>query len=256
VDRLDLIFTVTEGDITEILSGTLNLEVARSRDGVAAGWSPLSPAFAQGLRDAITSTSTLVVALLAFVAGLVAAQLLKLRGRRTLLLLLIPALLAAPETVRAHEGHDHEEQKKAVAVTGDQSQRLSDGLLFVPKPIQRILAIRTLVSATSTHRKTLELPGRIIPDPNASGFVQASVSGRLSAPVAAFPSSVRPCRPAMYSPLLLRRFRLSRLRHAPEGRRARSTDRYRGQTRCPLRVPGEVSRARCRESTTMKPCSS
>jgi RND family efflux transporter MFP subunit len=187
VDRLDLIFTVTEGDITEILSGTLNLEVARSRDGVAAGWSPLSPAFAQGLRDAITSTSTLVVALLAFAAGLVAAQLLKLRGRQTLLLLLIPALLAAPETVRAHEGHDHEEQEKAVAGTGDQSQRLSDGSLFVPKSIQRVLAIRTLVSATSTHRKTLELPGRIIPDPNASGFVQASVSGRLSAPAGGFP---------------------------------------------------------------------
>jgi RND family efflux transporter MFP subunit len=186
-DKLDLIFTVTEGDVTEILSGTLNLEVARSRDGVAAGWSPFSPAFAQGLRDAITSTSTLVVALFAFVAGLVAAQLLKLRGRRTLLLLLIPALLAAPETVQAHEGHEHQEQKKDVAVTGDQSQRLSDGSLFVPKPIQRILAIRTLVSAASTHRKTLELPGRIIPDPNASGFVQASVSGRLSAPAGGFP---------------------------------------------------------------------
>ena len=36
-------------------------------------------------------------------------------------------------------------------------------------------------------RKTLELPGRIIPDPNASGFVQASVSGRLSPPEGGFP---------------------------------------------------------------------
>jgi hypothetical protein len=36
-DKLDLIFTVTEGDITEILSGTLDLEGARSRDGGATG---------------------------------------------------------------------------------------------------------------------------------------------------------------------------------------------------------------------------
>jgi membrane fusion protein, heavy metal efflux system len=182
---LDLIFTVTEGDVTEILSGTLDLKVARARDAEPSGWSIFSPALAQGLRDAITNTSPLI-ALAAFAAGFAAAGLLGLRGRRVLLLVLIPALLLAPETARAHEGHDHDEQK-AVSVTGDTAQRLSDGSLFVPKPIQRILAIRTLLSATSTHRKTLALPGRIIPDPNASGFVQASVSGRLSAPAGGFP---------------------------------------------------------------------
>ena len=57
----------------------------------------------------------------------------------------------------------------------------------MPKPVQRILAIRTVLAQASTHRKTLELPGRIIPDPNASGFVQASVSGRLSPPEGGFP---------------------------------------------------------------------
>jgi hypothetical protein len=33
----------------------------------------------------------------------------------------------------------------------------------------------------------MELPGRVIPDPNASGVVQASVGGRLSAPPGGFP---------------------------------------------------------------------
>jgi RND family efflux transporter MFP subunit len=70
---------------------------------------------------------------------------------------------------------------------GEIAQRLSDGTLFVPKPMQRILAIRTTLTQAAIHRKTLELPGRIIPDPNASGFVQASVSGRLSAPLGGFP---------------------------------------------------------------------
>jgi RND family efflux transporter MFP subunit len=59
--------------------------------------------------------------------------------------------------------------------------------LFVPKPTQRLLAVRTDIAASGVHRRTIELPGRIIPDPNASGYVQASAGGRLSAPLAGFP---------------------------------------------------------------------
>ena len=43
------------------------------------------------------------------------------------------------------------------------------------------------VTEPAVHRRTVELPGRIIPDPNASGYVQASVGGRLSAPNGGFP---------------------------------------------------------------------
>ena len=77
--------------------------------------------------------------------------------------------------------------EQAAQPTGELAQRFPDGTLFVPKPVQRILAIRTALTQVSTHRKSLELPGRIIPDPNASGFVQASVSGRLSPPEGGFP---------------------------------------------------------------------
>ena len=35
------------------------------------------------------------------------------------------------------------------------------------------------------------MPGRIIPDPNASGYVQAAVGGRLSPPPGGFPGSAR-----------------------------------------------------------------
>jgi membrane fusion protein, heavy metal efflux system len=59
--------------------------------------------------------------------------------------------------------------------------------VFVPKSTQRILAIRTLVSEAAIYRRTVELPGRIIADPNASGYVQAAVGGRLSPPEAGFP---------------------------------------------------------------------
>jgi membrane fusion protein, heavy metal efflux system len=184
-DSLDLIFTVTEGETTEILSGTLNVNAAKARRS-NSGWSLFPPAFAEGFTNALGPTSTLVIVVLAFAAGLLAPRLLK-RSTHRLLIVFLPVLLAAPSFALAHEGHDHAEDKKSAVVTGDNAQRLSDGSLFVPKPIQRILAIRTTLTETSSHRKTLELPGRIIPDPNASGFVQASVSGRLSAPPGGFP---------------------------------------------------------------------
>lgn len=66
------------------------------------------------------------------------------------------------------------------------AQRAPDGAIFAPKQTQRILAIRTDFTTIDTHATAVELPGRIIPDPNASGYVQASISGRLSPPPGGF----------------------------------------------------------------------
>lgn len=166
---VDLIFTVTEGDNTEILAGTLT----NNRAG-----SVLSPAMSQG------RNSGALVAALAALLGVVLVAWRWHRGK-FLLLALLSIPLTAQDLAHAHEGHDH--GTEARVPVADNSQRLPDGSLFVPKPVQRLLAIRTAVTESSTHKKTLELPGRIIPDPNASGFVQASVSGRLSAPQGGFP---------------------------------------------------------------------
>ncbi len=73
------------------------------------------------------------------------------------------------------------------AATRDVAQRFPDGAIFVPKGTQRVLGIRTLVTETAMHGRRIELPGRIIPDPNASGYVQASLEGRLVAPPGGFP---------------------------------------------------------------------
>lgn len=69
----------------------------------------------------------------------------------------------------------------------DVAQRLPNGAVFAPKPAQRILAIRTLVAARGEHRRNIEMPGRVIADPNASGFVQTAVGGRLRPPEGGFP---------------------------------------------------------------------
>ena len=74
-----------------------------------------------------------------------------------------------------------------VVATRDVAQRFPDGAIFTPKGTQRVLGIRTLVTETALHGRRIELPGRIIPDPNASGYVQASLEGRLVAPPGGFP---------------------------------------------------------------------
>ncbi|KAF0226394.1 MAG: hypothetical protein FD175_3050 [Beijerinckiaceae bacterium] len=80
--------------------------------------------------------------------------------------------------------------KLAAPVPGgsrDIAQRFADGTLFVPKGTQHILALRTDFTEVKTYAGTVELPGRIIPDPNGVGYVQASVSGRLMPPPDGFP---------------------------------------------------------------------
>ncbi len=95
---------------------------------------------------------------------------------------------------RAHDGDDHDASANSNPTVRDLAQRLPDGGVFVPKSIQRILAIRTVQIESAAHRAALELPGRIIPDPNASGFVQSSVGGRLSPPPNGFPRLGTPVR--------------------------------------------------------------
>ena len=68
----------------------------------------------------------------------------------------------------------------------DAAQRLPDGSVIVPKPTQRLLGVRTLVTAAGTFAGTVELPGRVVPDANASGLVQTAVGGRLAPPEGGF----------------------------------------------------------------------
>lgn len=68
----------------------------------------------------------------------------------------------------------------------DLAQRLPDGAVFVPKPSQRILDLSNQQVAQKAHRLSVALPGRIVPDPNASGVVQAAVAGRISPPPGGF----------------------------------------------------------------------
>lgn len=122
--------------------------------------------------------------------GLIAGVLVGRAGRRRRAM---PALLAIGTIALshgqslAHEDHDPGETPPAITGQDERAQRAPDGTIFVPKAVQRILDLRTRLTQSDSLRRTVELPGRIIPDPNASGYVQTALGGRLSPPPGGFP---------------------------------------------------------------------
>lgn len=94
-------------------------------------------------------------------------------------LMLVPAVWAG-------DGHDHGDA--APAVRGDGPQRLPDGSVFLPKPAQRQMDVRTMVLTEAELPRSQELAGKVVMDPNAGGLVQALVAGRLEAGARGFPS--------------------------------------------------------------------
>jgi len=59
--------------------------------------------------------------------------------------------------------------------------RLADGTVNIPKLAQRRMGIQTIVGIESETARTIELPARVIVDPNASGRIQTAHGGRIEA---------------------------------------------------------------------------
>ena len=92
---------------------------------------------------------------------------------------LFGACLLLPAPVYAGPGHDHDEP--VAAASGNAPKRLPDGSVFLPKPAQRQLNVRTMRVQRHAIPRTLELAGRVVMDPNAGGRIQSSIAGRLEA---------------------------------------------------------------------------
>lgn len=91
--------------------------------------------------------------------------------------ILLVLALAAFDPARAHEGHDAADA--AAKPLGSGPQRLPDGNVFLPKPAQRQLGIRTRVVERAALSRSVELSGRVVMDPNAGGLVQPMNAGRV-----------------------------------------------------------------------------
>jgi RND family efflux transporter MFP subunit len=97
------------------------------------------------------------------------------------------------ETARGHGGDSAHSaaasnaanSKNASAV--DPPRRLPDGHVFVPKPTQRLLDVRTEALAPQAAQRAVTLIGRVIADPNRTSLVQSINGGRVMAPESGLP---------------------------------------------------------------------
>ncbi|MBL8308807.1 MAG: HlyD family efflux transporter periplasmic adaptor subunit [Burkholderiales bacterium] len=94
---------------------------------------------------------------------------------------IIPLVFAAliASIANAGPGHDHGDAAPAGNANGPQRQ--PDGSVFLPKPAQRQLNVRTTAVALADLSRTTELAGKVMMDVNAGGKVQPMIAGRIEA---------------------------------------------------------------------------
>ena len=153
-------------------------------DIASAARAEQAAAFRQAL---LTQPQTWLLAGIAAGLGLVIS--LAFRPRRTsgaTPLMLVAALMLAGHTTQApaHEGHDQADEPTPAAAlsASDAPRRLADGNVFLPKPSQRLLRVRTFVATSQAARQSRELIGAVVPDPSTFGQVQAPMDGRIEIP--------------------------------------------------------------------------
>lgn len=168
-----LVFTVEAGGIADLLTGKLEVPAPAPPPAKGGpGWLPWAAGAA---------------AVLAALAGLLA-----LRPRGAAALALLAAMAGSPPDATAHGGEDHAREPAgpkaprgtpapaAPIPAGSAPVRLPDGAVFMPKPAQRALSIRTAVAEETEAPVTAQLLGHVIADPNASGRVQSTQPGRIA----------------------------------------------------------------------------
>jgi cobalt-zinc-cadmium efflux system membrane fusion protein len=90
------------------------------------------------------------------------------------------SLHAAHAGPGAH-GPNGEHLDQAAAPNTSGLSRLPDGSVHIPKIAQRRMGLRTLIAPETDASVTVQLPGRVVADPNASGLVQSMHGGRIEA---------------------------------------------------------------------------
>ncbi len=89
------------------------------------------------------------------------------------------ALVLGCAGVGAQVGHAQGAAAKGASPvpSGDAAVRHADGSVYLSKPVQRLLGIRTLVAQEGEHEAALELAGRVVADPNDTARIQAARDG-------------------------------------------------------------------------------
>lgn len=163
-----LIFTIIAGEDSDLLDATL----------VVAGDAAHDDGHGHRLEWILIGGGAAVVLALAFFA----LRRRRVRPGHAAAIVLAASLLGADGSDAAPGAHgpggEHLDQPAAAAnATG--LARLPDGSVNVPKSAQRRLEIRTVLASHTEAAATVELPGRVVMDPNAGGRVQPVHGGRV-----------------------------------------------------------------------------
>ena len=184
-----LVFTVVTPAVSDLLDGVLEI----AQPPAAAAY---NVAFADLVRSRLLWAWTLLAAATGFVVALAFARRApagasgvhaadeqrsapRSRAASVLLVGVVASaglLLPVPRALAA--SHDHGSEGEAL-IGIDMARRLPDGSVFMPKPAQWLLGVRTSITETAKAARTIEMVGTVIPDPSASGRVQASLAGRV-----------------------------------------------------------------------------
>lgn len=164
-----LSFIVSQGGAIDTMSGTLNIT------------KPAADA-AQGL-----PWRTALLILLALGVGVAAWALWRSRARGMAVAVLLAAIVLQPYPIVAHEGEEHAEEGNgttpatAPPAGSPGATRTAEGAIVALKPLQRIIALRTMVGTAGEASPTVSLTGKIIADPRSGGLVQSATGGRVVA---------------------------------------------------------------------------
>lgn len=172
-------FSIRDGEVTDLLGGTLALPSA----GTAH-----APHSSVGITTLLGRSIPAGWTILAGIGMLLAGVLIGgLFSRRSMVAALIVAgfgVLMSIAPVLAGPGHSgdegHAHGPEASEGATDSPRRLPDGSIFLPKPTQRLIEVRTEYVTQQTVRRAVRLPGRIVANPNRLAVVQSIVDGRLA----------------------------------------------------------------------------
>jgi len=168
--EIGLIIQASGGD--DLLSSTLDLPKPEAIAVHGFAWRAF-------LIGAATAMGGLLLALfsLRFVA--------RRRAIMAGLAILVLVASAKPQGAEAHGGEDHDAHP--IAASNDRAMRLTDGQVFLPKPSQRILGVRTIVAAIGNGAATAAMPATVVADPSRYARVATARGGRLLPLAGGFP---------------------------------------------------------------------
>jgi len=193
---LNLVFTITAGEDMDLLPATL--EVPAAIAGVVA-----PPGLAEQAVALVRSPLALGFAGVALLLGILLGR---LSAPRRLPPMVEEEAASAPVAASAKHGPTLLPKRAAALVPAlllaalllpalpaaaqpmDAPRRQPDGSVFVPKPTQRLLGVRTTMAESAEAPVAVQIVGQVVADPNASGRVQSSQAGRIEPPEGGFPA--------------------------------------------------------------------